>query len=239
LSFELRLRLLKLTRDGGQADLRELAEQLGPGTNNLTEIANLRERGLVSTTQGIVKLDTSQRMTIAEQLVQEGLDPRRVSRFLKWQEFEDFAAHSFEENGFRTSKHLVFKIKAGRREIDLLAWNDIFLLVVDCKRWIRGLSASRLRLAAQAQIERAAALADRLDLLSRQGVQHLDKRAILPLVFTLGNPRESFVNGVPIVSVSKIATFLFGISPYDDRLRSIPVKHDPRQSFLRVSLNAR
>jgi hypothetical protein len=177
-------------------------------------------------------MDSQQRMALAEQLIHNGGDPKKISRFLGWQEFEDFTEHIFSANSFRTVKHFVFKSSNGRREIDILAWNDTLMFAVDCKHWVRGLSTGRMRDAARAQIERAVSLANRPDLLKRIKVDHTEKRSIMPVILTLGDLRERIVEGVPIVSVSKLLSFIYGVSPVDDGIRRIPVSDLEAQSRL-------
>jgi ABC-type branched-subunit amino acid transport system ATPase component len=210
----------------------ELAEELHRDSGTLAAtLGALQERGFVSFSKGTLEMDARQRIMFAELLIHNGRDPQRISRFLEWQEFENFAVHSFEKNGFQAVKHLVFRSRIGRREIDLLTWNDTFLLAVDCKHWLRE-SHGRMQGAAQAQVERAKALAERPDLISRHGVSYVEKRSIMPLIFALGEPQERVVEGVPIVSVSKLMSFLYGISPVDERFRTFRVKDLGEQSRL-------
>jgi hypothetical protein len=213
-------------RHNHELTLEELARELrGEPLSLIEKIERLAGQGLVSYSQEKLELDARQRILLAEQLIHGGRDPEKVSRFLGWQEFENFSISTFEDNGFRTLKHLIFKTRVGRREIDILAWNDTLLFAVDCKHWLRGLSMGRIADAAHAQVERTKALAERPDILSRSGVNHLEKRSIMPAVFALGDPRQRVVDGVPVVSVSKLLSFLYGISPVDDRFRSFHVKN--------------
>ncbi|MGA2971325.1 MAG: hypothetical protein ABSE39_01730 [Candidatus Bathyarchaeia archaeon] len=223
---DIQIKLLELTRHSRRISLSELAQGLRAGPATLTsQVEELRSKGLVTFSQEQIELDSRQRIMLAEELIHSGRDPQRVSRFLEWQEFENFAALSFEENGFYTAKHVVFKTGAGRREVDMFAWNDTFLFAVDCKHWLRGFSPARMRDAVQAQVERTTAMADRPELLVKIGVMHPGRRNIVPVIFALGNPRQPVVDGVPVVSVSKLVSFLYGISPVDERFRSFPVKN--------------
>ena len=197
------------------------------------EIEELSQDGFVASSQGIIELDSEHRMMIAERLIRNGYDPQRISRLLKWQEFEDFAATSLENNGFGIVKHFVLKTRNGRREIDLIAWNDSFLLAVDCKHWLGGLSPSQSRKIVQAQAERAEALAERPDLLKKRGVDNAEKRKIIPTIFCLADAREPIIDGVPVVAVSKLISFLYGVSPVDEKVRIISVKAQINQSTLR------
>lgn len=222
---DLQIKLLELTRNGHEVSLDELARDLQAAPATLiSQAEDLRSKGLANYHHGRFELDSRQRIILAEGLIHAGRDPQKVSRFLEWQEFEDFAVLSFEDNGFRVVKHLVFKSRSGRREIDLLAWNDTFLFAVDCKHWLRGLSTARMSAAVRAQVERSKALAGKPELLVKFGVTHPARRRIVPMIFTLGDPRQTFVYEVPVVSVLKLMSFLYGISPVDESFRSFPVK---------------
>ena len=222
---DFQLKLLELTRDGHGVSLDELAGELQAAPATLiSQAEDLRSKGLANYHHGRFDLDTRQRILLAEELIHAGRDPQKVSRFLEWQEFEDFAVLAFEDNGFAVVKHLVFKTRFGRREIDLLAWNDTFLFAVDCKHWLRGFSTSRMSAAVRAQVERSEALAGKPELLVKFGVTHHDRRRIVPMIFTLGDPRQTFVDKVPVVSVLKLMSFLHGVSPIDESFRSFPVK---------------
>lgn len=225
LTADVRLKLLELTRLGRAFSLDELAQEVQIGTISLMEtVQQLCGGGLATFGKMKFQLDTRQRIVLAEELVHFGRDPYTVSRLLEWQEFENFAMSSLKENGFHASKHLVFRSKAGRREIDIVAWNDMLLLAIDCKHWMRQLTPSRIRSAVLAQVERAAALAEKPELLFRIGVAGVERRKIMPVLFSLAEPRQGIVDGVPIVSISKLISFLYGISHVDERFCNFPVK---------------
>jgi len=76
-------------------------------------------------------------------------------------------------------------------------------------------------------------MADRPELLVKIGVMHPGRRNIVPVIFALGNPRQPVVDGVPVVSVSKLVSFLYGISPVDERFRSFPVKNSGTATLFR------
>jgi len=224
------LTLLKLTRKGKAVNLDEFVTKNPKPQFTRATIDRLLDTGMASIRDGFLIMNPTQRMILAERLIHEGRDPLRVSRVLEWQEFESFANDSLIENGFRTVKHFIFKAGVGRREIDILAWNDNFMLATDCKHWLRGISGRRMELAAQAQSQRVRALAKRPELLARVKVGHLVSRWIMPVILTLGNaPKRSF-EGVPIVPVSKLMNFLYGLSPVGSSFLRIPVENS--QSLL-------
>lgn len=221
---DLQLKLLELTVHRQRISFDELLQEVRSAPSTLIQqIERLTAKGLVHFNHENLELDTRQRLMLAEELIYGGHDPQQVSRFLDWQEFENFAVHSFAENGYLTAKHVVFKTRAGRREIDILAWNDTFLFAVDCKHWCRGLSTARLRKAVQAQVERCKALASRPEILRKFGIMPR-LRKIVPAIFTLGSAPQTVIEGVPVVSISKLVSFLYGISPLDERFYMLPVK---------------
>jgi len=233
LAFDLEIKLLYLTKNRDRLPLEELAEQLHVHPDSLTDrIAALLENGLVNTSRGFVELDAPKRMLLADYLIRKGHDAEKVSRSLKWQEFEEFAAKQLIENGYRVLKHLLFKSKAGRREIDLLAWNDNFILAVDCKHWSRRLSPSRVQAAASAQTERTRLLAEQPEVLEQHGLNVTETRHILPVIVTLAESEQRITDGVPIVPIMKLPSFIYGISPVDETLRTVPTKTRFHQSTL-------
>ena len=218
---DFRLKMLQLTNGKPTVSMEQLNALL---QNDLEEgVLALRANGFVTFSDGVLTTTCGQRVMLAESLIHSGVDPKRVSRLLRWQEFEDFAQHILSENGFLTHKHLVFKSGLGRREIDVLAWNDTFLLAVDCKHWLRGLSTGRMKAAARAQVERSTALARRPELLHKLKVQHPYGRSIIPVILALEDPRDQLIDGVPIVSVSKLLSFIYGVSPIDTRVKRVGI----------------
>lgn len=229
---DLRLKLLELTSSRPALNMRDMNAL--PRIGLEAKLAALSKNGFVTLSDGSLSMDGQQRAMLAEQLIHEGVDPKKVSRHLGWQEFENFTEHMLTENGFSTRKHLVFRSGAGRREIDILAWNDTFMLAVDCKHWRKGLTPRRMKEAAQAQIERATALARRPELLYRLKVAHPEGRNITPVILALSELRERLIDGVPVVSVSKLLSFIYGVSPIDGSVTRIRVP-DLRHRQLRLA----
>jgi len=229
MTIDMRLKLLELTNSSPAVSLNELKSH--PRIRLDQAIVELEGSGLVTLSGGVLTMNGRQRVKLAEQLIHKGTDAKKVARFLQWQEFEEFAEQILSENEFSTCKHFVFKSSAGRREIDILAWNDTLMLAVDCKHWLKGLSGRRMNDVAQAQVERVTALARRPELLHRLKVPRPDGRSIIPVILALGEPRE-LVDGVPIVPVSKLLSFIYGVSPVDSNLKRIRLLDSISQSRL-------
>jgi len=226
----LEIKLLRLTerklRISVQDARREMREEDLDG-----ELQSLKERGLVSLNRESLEVTPRQRVMLAESLIRSGQDVQQVSRLLAWQEFEKFVEAALDESGFRSVRHVIFKSRVGRREIDIIAWNDVWILVVDCKHWSGALTHSRMKIAAEAQIQRGRALVERPEIMQRRGVARIEL-PLLPVILTLGEPRERLIQGVPIVGLSKFSSFLQEVSPYTTGLLTLHVQLVPKQRSL-------
>jgi len=195
------------------------------------ELQSLKEKGLVNLSRGFLEVTPRQRVMLAESLIRSGEDAQQVSRLLSWREFEEFAEAALDESSLRSVRHVIFKSKVGRREIDILAWNDVWVLVVDCKHWSGALTHSRMKIAAEAQIERGRALVDRPEVMRRLGIPRIDL-PLVPTILTLGEPRERLIHGVPIVGLSRLSSFLQEASPFTAGLLTLHVQAMPKQRSL-------
>ena len=223
-------KLLQLTK--GQMRISVEKVQKETGTEHLEEeLQSFKERGLISLDHEFLEVTHRQRVMLAECLVRAGQDAQQVSRLLAWQEFEEFVETALDQSGFKSVRHIVFKSSVGKREIDVLAWNDVWILVVDCKHWSGVLTYSRMKTAAEAQVERVRALVERPEIMQRRGITRIGL-PLVPLILTLGEPRDRLIVGVPIVGLLKFSSFLQEASPYADGLLTLHVQTMSKQSSL-------
>jgi len=92
-------------------------------------------------------------------ILEEGRAFEEVSRALSWQLFEVVAARLFMARGMR----VVHSLRLRRLQIDILAYSERAVYVVECKRWLRGVSGSDARRIAPMLLRRCEALADTLE----------------------------------------------------------------------------
>jgi Holliday junction resolvase-like predicted endonuclease len=214
--------------------IEEFRNQLSQYGLDLHEtLAELHEGGFLNFNDLFLEQSTLQRIMLAEHLIRRGRDPQLISSLLLWQEFEDFIETALSRNAYHAVKRFVFKSRLGRREIDILAWNEMWILVIDCKHWSRNLTKSRMRHVAAAQAQRANALAGRPELLQNEGVARLDL-PMVPVILSLVESSDQIVKGVPIVAVSKFASFLHEFSPYDAALKTFTIRREPTQRSLQL-----
>ncbi len=235
--FGIEAQLLELTKKQGIWPYAEL-ERVLMADDLKIKLESLNEKRLLTFSNWTIEQSPLQRILLAEDLVIGGCDPQKVAQILGWQEFEKFVEMAFEERGFRALKHLIIKLgHRTRREIDVLAWNQSLTLAIDCKHWIKvGMSEPRLRIAADAQAKRVAALARRPEVLCRYGLDDLEKRSIMPILLVLREVQTRVSDGVPIVPISKLADFLNELSPFETAFRLIPVRSDGQTRLGRAGI---
>ncbi|RQW79485.1 MAG: hypothetical protein EHM14_08565 [Methanothrix sp.] len=131
---------------------------------------------------------------------QEILDAKRleeVSRDVVWQNFERLTAFIFEENGFQVLINTVKTSCKRRRQYDVIARKSHKTFLVECKKW----SGNRYRLSAlkaaiEKHIERT---------LFYENVTNEDAT---PIIVTLIEEEIQFYEGIPVIPILKLNSFL-------------------------------
>jgi hypothetical protein len=136
--------------------------------------------------------------------IEVGAPAEAVARFLNWKEFEMFCAGLLRLRGYSVTENI--NLTRPRMQIDFLARSSTLALAVDCKHWRGGMGASALTKAAAAQAERAK--------LIRSRMEHLEPLAVVILV--LSNEIVRFVDGVAIVPIYALGSFLENPAAYSD-----------------------
>jgi hypothetical protein len=135
-------------------------------------------------------------------LLKLGVMPEDVSKMLSWREFEQLSAAIIRVSGYAVKENLV--LKKPRAQLDVVATGDSLLLSIDCKHYRRGHSASALAKFAQDQLRRSALLRMKLD----------DRRPIASVILSMSEPEGKFVEGVAVVPIRALRSFLTTIDSY-------------------------
>ena len=175
--------------------------------NNLVTSINRKE----------VKVSEDQRLKLVIFTLKEGADVERVCSALGWKEFEDLVALILEHNGYRVSKHFRFKAPTRRYEIDVIGVEDPFVLSVECKHWKYSWRRAATIDAVKKQVERTKALAQYLpEPKDRLGIAKWEKTKYMPLVSTLPNTPVRAFNGVPVIPIFYLNSFLNEVEKHID-----------------------
>jgi Restriction endonuclease len=120
-----------------------------------------------------------------------------VSEAVIWQNFERLAAFIFEKNDFEVTVNTVKTWNKKRRQYDVISWKSDQTFLVECKKW----SGSRYRLSA----------------LKKAIEQHKERTVFyenimnedaIPVVVTLVEEEIHWYEGVPIVPILKLNSFI-------------------------------
>ncbi|MGC8661681.1 MAG: restriction endonuclease [Nitrososphaeria archaeon] len=140
-----------------------------------------------------------------EFIMNSNLTLQGLGKILAWDEFEKLAALIMERNGFE----VLLNCRIKRKEIDVLAHNERYLIGIDCKHWKR-MSMSMLSRAAQMQKSRV-----RLAVESFRGVTGI---AVIVTLYEIG---ELQVDGIPIVPINKLISFVNDLDGYVGQLDTV------------------
>jgi len=233
------LGLLTMTREGRVSTV-ELRSSLRVTDESFSTVMRLlRDEGLASEDGDVIALSINQRLSLAVRAIGAGADFETVSRSLGWLEFEEMAAHVFEENGFRALRRFRFSADGRRWELDILAARAPYVICCECKRWSKGMGNSTARGIIEAHLEKAGVFAGRLpELAERAGLLGWRRAVVVPVALTLSATPLDIYRRVPSVSVLALPSFLAEFDGQMERLASFrvelpPPKPRPRQTVLR------
>jgi Holliday junction resolvase len=124
-------------------------------------------------------------------------DLQKVSKEVVWQNFERLAAFIFEENDFQVKTNIVKTSNKKRRQYDVIAKKKGKTFLTECKKWAGNRNRlSALRTAVKQHIERSEFYRD------------LTNENVIPIIVTLIEEEIRFIEGVPIVPILKLNSFI-------------------------------
>ena len=122
-------------------------------------------------------------------------DLERLSTEMKWQYFEKLVGWIFEQNDFSVEVSRVFVYPEGKRQYDVIAKRFGKTFLVECKKWKRS-NSSAIKKAIEDHLEKTKLYTEK------------QKEEVFPLVVTLLQDNITEHEGVPIVPVDKLNTFI-------------------------------
>jgi hypothetical protein len=154
-----------------------------------------------------------------------------ATKDLEWRDFEGLVSDVFSENGFKTFRNFRFSSKKRRYEVDVVALERPRIVVADCKHWrIRLGKASALKVAASAHLARAVEFGNKLQEFAEMGVGGWRSITIIPTLVTLYQERITENEGVLVVPIFKLNTFVEELrSGYFDSIKTKVITMDSFQ----------
>lgn len=125
-------------------------------------------------------------------------DLEKISASAKWQYFEKLVAFIFDQNGFDARQNVIAKNSETKRQFDVIAKDAGRTFLVECKKWkSRKEIASALKAAVRKHLERCSFYSE----------MH-ENEAVMPLIVTLSEAEITEHEGVYILSIMKLNSFL-------------------------------
>ena len=168
----------------------------------------LLKLGIGNLSSDSVSFSEKDKLDIILLVMEHGCNPERLSKKLRWNDFELFTSLLIKSVGYTLERNIVFNNP--RIQIDVIGIYQKTALLIDCKHWMKiyDFNVSRFSLN---QIRRA-----RIFLAKRKDVE-----AAIPVIVTLNDCECNFFEKVPIVSISRFNHFLQKFPFYLDKIHLI------------------
>lgn len=135
--------------------------------------------------------------------LQLGCDIHECSKVLSWKDFENFTSELLTMFEYTTRVNIV--LSKPRAQLDVVGIKKDFAITIDCKHWKQS-NKTTLTIFAEKQIRRT--------MLWLQREKKITKA--IPLIITLDNVFFKLINGVPIVPILNLKSFLNDFDQTDD-----------------------
>ena len=173
---------------------------------------------------GTMTIDREKRIDLAMLITENGVEIAEVVKLMTWKDFEGLIASILSENNFACSESFRRRGTSDIKgmEIDVIGIRGRMALSVDAKMWsVRGGKASALRTAAEKQKERTFSLTSQLAQLSKK-IPSMMKGlyTIIPVMVTWLVEEVELHEGVPVIPVFKLNSFIQDFEMYEDRVVS-------------------
>ncbi len=214
--------LLRLSVEGVFS--RESLEHLSGLSGSLIDsfINNLLNEGV------LVRIGNNYRVNVPPHrliryFIDKGLnvDLESLSSFLPWDEFEALVRLIFEEWGFGVISRLRVPVAGSRVEFDVIAYKEPRVLLIEAKRWKK--ISSGVTTVVNRHLEKVELVSKSPEvLINRIGIRW-SEAVLIPVVITWHRVSTEIVNGVPVVSIYQVNSFIMRLDEIMDYVRSFRV----------------
>jgi Holliday junction resolvase-like predicted endonuclease len=136
------------------------------------------------------------KLSIALIAINKGINVVDISSKLNWHDFELFSSELLKYHGYTVYTN--FRLKNPKREIDIIGIKSQKALLIDCKHWKKK-SITGLKQIVENQKNRSKLFIQK---------SNIKVQNVFPIVLTFLPNGNSFINGVPIISINKLNSFL-------------------------------
>jgi len=137
--------------------------------------------------------------------LQMGCDIQECSKVLSWKDFEYFTSKLLTMFEYSTKVNIV--LSKPRAQLDIIGIKNDFAITIDCKHW-KYSNKTTLTIYAEKQIRRTMLWLEREKKITQA----------LPMIITLDNAIFKFINGVPVVPILTLKSFLKEFDKQDESI---------------------
>ena len=134
-----------------------------------------------------------------------GCDIQECSKFLSWKDFEYFTSELLSLFEYQTKVNII--LSKPRAQLDVIGIKNDFAITIDCKHW-KYSNKTTLTIYAEKQIRRTMLWLEREKKITQA----------LPMIITLDNAIFKFINGVPVVPILTLKSFLKEFDKHDESI---------------------
>jgi len=134
-----------------------------------------------------------------------GCDIQECSKLLSWKDFEYFTSQLLSLFEYQTKVNIL--LTKPRAQLDVIGIKNDFAITIDCKHW-KYSNKTTLTIYAEKQIRRTMLWLEREKKITQA----------LPMIITLDNAIFKFINGVPVVPILTLKSFLKEFDKHDESI---------------------
>ena len=180
----------------------------------------LVENNCIRQPDGDWRVPRDVRIELASNAISLGAEIESVVELMSWKDFEVFVADILRSNDFRCIESFRRRGNATEKgmEIDVVGVRGKDIVSIDTKMWsIRSGKTSALKTAANKQKDRTLRLSSQLQQISsRIGNMVPGIYSLSPIMVTWFIEEVQFHEGVPIVPIFKLNSFIINLNKYED-----------------------
>ncbi len=213
--------ILRLTQEKNRFLMKNLVEETLISKNLIKKhLQTFLEKGLLNKSGKFFTISSTQKFMVVVEALKHGIPIDVLSKYLTWKDFEYTVQNILENLGYDTLIHQRLKFNGKTYEVDVVAFYGEIVLCIDCKHWKHGFKGKILQHIVENHLVKANILLKNIKKIGEKaGKKIVNKPKILPMIICLTETQPKIFNGVPVVPILKLKSFLEGFYGYLDQLR--------------------
>ena len=204
--------ILRLTQEKNRFLMKNLVEETLISKNLIKKhLQTFLEKGLLNKSGKFFTISSTQKFMVVVEALKHGIPIDVLSKYLTWKDFEYTVQNILENLGYDTLIHQRLKFNGKTYEVDVVAFYGEIVLCIDCKHWKHRLKGKILQHIVENHLVKTNILLKNIKKIGEKaGKKIVNKPKILPMIICLTETQPKIFNGVPVVPILKLKSFLEG-----------------------------